>query len=536
MPEFRKEVGNLDYIKESLTDSKRVMKHIAAIVHGDEFMIISPLAKLRDLEIFLRGGYEPDPGTECLKKIYDFDIEFPMLDTPLKLQQAVVREAHQLASALKWLHEDLKIFGSSDRYLAHMDLKPANILLVGDPRNDPRLPAGKWMLSDFGVSSFDKATNARVPDTPSIHDVGLNLTSRGLQDRVVRGHGPYQPPEVDLDNVDSRKCDVWSFSCVLCDILAFAIGKTEAVYNLRSSRYNAVDDYFYEAVAPIRTEIDDRNIKLKNPILEWWVKLEGPPSVAWVSDYIKVLRKALKPKPSDRPSIGAIVQGLSELAPSIISQANGTHTPESETFEGHEERPLITFSSVSSSLDRQFNHLQDTSPTGKAHDKSPSKSLEPDTDFRREPEHSTEHEEDGDQSSPNTEGQNDGATPAVAVTEVPDVPEERQPPSIPDQPSSERQTVSVSIFTFEERSKISIPIPKKAKIKAVAITPSSLQVAVLCRQSVHLYSTIDGEQTNQHVELSAKVDWTKIRLVSQYFAVYGTGLSQEKHVSSQLNC
>ena len=458
-------------------------------------MIISPLARLRDLEIFLRGGYEPDPGTECLKKIYDFDTEFPMLDTPINLQHAVVREAHQLASALKWLHEDLKIFDSSDRYLAHMDLKPANILLVGDPRRDPRSPAGKWMLSDFGVSSFDKATNARVPDTPSIHDFGLSLTSRGLQDRVVRGHGPYQPPEVNLENLDSRKCDVWSFSCVLCDILAFAIGKTEAVYNLRNSRYNAGDDYFYEAVAPTRREIDDMSIKLKESIFHWWVELEGPPSASWVSDYIKVLRKALKPKPSDRPSIGAIVQGLSELAPSIISQANGTHTPESETLEGRGERPLITFSSVSSSLDRQFNHLKDTSPTGKAHDQSSSKSLEPNTIFRREPERVTEREEDSHQSSPNTEGQSDGATSADTVIEVPEGPE-RHSPSPPDRPSSERQIVSVSIFAFEERPKISIPMPKKTKIKAVAITPSSLHVAILCKQSVHLYSTTDGAEMN----------------------------------------
>ena len=44
------------------------MKHIAAIVHGNEFMIILPHADQHDLEIFLRGGYEPHPSTDNSRK------------------------------------------------------------------------------------------------------------------------------------------------------------------------------------------------------------------------------------------------------------------------------------------------------------------------------------------------------------------------------------------------------------------------------------------------------------------------------------
>lgn len=378
---FEQEVGNLDFIKESLTESKRVMKHIAAIVHGDEFMIILPLASLYNLEIFLRGGFEPaDFGTDDLKPIYDFDVTFPMLDTSVKLQHAVVEEAHQLASALKWLHEDLTIFGSSNRYLAHMDLKPANILLIGDPR----LPAGKWMLSDFGVSAFDKATNAKVSDTPSIGDVGHKFTSRGLQDRIVRGHGPYQPPEVDLEGVDNRKCDVWSLCCVLCDILAFAIGKTKAVRELRESRYGPDDDYFYETNSPTGEkikEIDESNTKLKSQIVEWWHRLErssASSSARWVIDYIKVLRKALRPKPSDRAGIREIVRGLNELAPSIIAQANESLAKSSllapsvpqtkglaseKISEPPDRRPSITISHEPSQQTYKRNDFRNAAPT-----------------------------------------------------------------------------------------------------------------------------------------------------------------------------
>lgn len=321
------------------------MKHIAALIHGDEFMIILPLANLYNLEIFLRGGYEPNPSTDDLRQKYDFEVEFPMLKTSVELQHAVVKEAHYLASALKWLHEDLKVFGSADRYLAHMDLKPANVLLVGDPRS----PAGKWMLSDFGVSSFDKATNARS-NTPSIRDVGLRFTSRGFQDRIVRGHGPYQPPEVHFDNVDNRKCDVWSFSCVLCDILAFAVGRTESVYALRNSRYGPDDDYFYETSASTKTKtqtVDDSNTKLKSEISGWWDSLESEHySTGWVIDYINVLRNALKIKPSDRPGIGEIVQGLSGLAISRDSPASKALDTSSQISSKRPQRKRLVSQSI----------------------------------------------------------------------------------------------------------------------------------------------------------------------------------------------
>lgn len=382
--DFKREVANLDYIKESLIDCKRVMKHIAAIVHGSEFMIISPIANLRDLEIFLRGGYEPDPGTDARKQIYNFDLKFPLLDTPAKLRYAVVNEAAQLASALKWLHEDLSVSGSSDHYLAHMDLKPANILLI----DDPGFPAGKWMLSDFGVSSFRKGTNARAPDTPSIRDVGLRLTSRGLQDTNLRGHGPYQPPEVDLDNLDSRECDVWSFCCVLCDILAFAIGKTEDVYSLRNARYDGRDDYFYKKMTPagkaIR-EIDNSNTMLKPQIVEWWEWLEKS-SASWIVAYINILRNSLKPKPSERPHIREIAYGLRELAPLILANANGsltleselplsepqtngltTEEPQTDRLATGERRPSITVSPASIPSRREIMYLQEAVPISADH-------------------------------------------------------------------------------------------------------------------------------------------------------------------------
>ena len=533
MHDFQREVGNLDYIKESLTDAKRVMKHIAAIVHGNDFMILLPHADLFDLEIFLRCGFEPDPNTTKQRKIYNFDTKFPNLNTPEKLQRAVIEEAHQLASALKWLHEDLKIFGSDDRYLAHMDLKPANVLIVGDSRSN----AGKWMLSDFGISSFKKAGNARVPDTPSIRDVGYSL---GFQDMVVRGHGPYQPPEVDLENVDGRKCDVWSFSCIMCDVLAFALGRTEAVYKLRNLRYNGDDDFFYRTKVPVRTEIDDSNTELKPQIVQWWGDLsKDSSSPGWATDYVNILRKALKSKPSDRPDIVAVVRGLDKLAPSTTPQATPVLDPEAESLSdshpmsgiassdnltAQQRQPSITISHDAGPPDRGNMHVQDLASTDTGHAHSSSKYLSPDSALQRQHGLPAGHDEHASQSSSSSEGQGEGGM-HTSDTSEPDASlgsEETLP---------KRRISSVSIPNFQQRPKFSVSPPNKDKVKAVAIYPSPLQVAILCKKTVHLCLLIDGEEKMQHIGLTSKVDWRKIRLASRYFAVYGVGPSNKKNVS-----
>ena len=512
------------------------MKHIAAIVHGDDFMILLPHASLHDLDVFLRGGYEPDPNTCNEKKIYDFDTKFPMLNESVILQRALVEEAHQLASALKWLHEDLRIFGSLTRYLAHMDLKPANVLLVSDPRS----PAGKWMLSDFGVSSFDKQTNARAADTPSIRDVGHRLTSRGHCDVIMRGHGPYQPPEDGLMNVDSRKCDVWSFGCVLCEVLAFAIGKTEAVTLLRKKRDVGGDDFFYQRMAPRGTQIDridDSNTKLKSEIVRWWEELDYSPA-SWVAKYIKVLQKALRPKPSDRPGISDIVNGLNELAPLIRSEMNGVLSPESKaalsmaqtTGAPSQERPSIMISRQPSPPHGARIDLQNSAPEGGNQDQVLSEFLSPESALHQENVPPTKHEGDSSLNSSSTEGEGESAEDADINKVALHVPRKRSL-SPPDTVSPEQPTSSVSVLAFIERHQTSISLPKKDQVRAIAIRLSPLQIAMLCKHSVHLFSEVDGKERTERVELPPKVDWKKIRLAAQCFAVYGLGLQHEKRVS-----
>lgn len=97
------------------------MLHITSIMHGSELTILFLLAKHRDLEIFLRFGY----NFHHITLVYDFNETFPGL-TPSSLRDEIFKELCQLARALSWLHNEI---ADSERYYAHLDLKTHNILI-----------------------------------------------------------------------------------------------------------------------------------------------------------------------------------------------------------------------------------------------------------------------------------------------------------------------------------------------------------------------------------------------------------------------
>ena len=324
--DFHIESRNLDIIKEGLGGSKRFMRHIASIIHGNEFMILLPLARYGDLEIFLRDGYKPGADIRYDNhKIYDFDVTFPELASEETLHRALLKEMFEIARALVWLHGELHLDGKLDRYLAHLDLKPENILLVQDNHSGTAgsdHPAGKWMLTDFGVSVFNKATNEKATRVHSIRDVGPLLTSRAYRDVVIRGYGPYQPPEVDIDKVDGRKCGVWSFACILCEVLAFAFGRSTALQEFRRLRYDGKDDYFHRARGSSENRarvINSSNTELKSEIRNWFRSHPYASTHEWVPRYVSIIEGALVTGPRERPDMKLIMQGLGNLPVNVRS-------------------------------------------------------------------------------------------------------------------------------------------------------------------------------------------------------------------------
>ena len=128
----------------------------------------------------------------------------------------------QLASAIEEVHNfsaetlDLNLIG------CHHDLKPKNILVDG----------ANFFLADFGLS--------RLKDTSE--------TSKTL---FKRGQGDYLAPECeDIDgsfarHIVRRSSDVWSFGCIIAEILTYMVLGVGGVGEFRNRRRYRLGNFIY---------------------------------------------------------------------------------------------------------------------------------------------------------------------------------------------------------------------------------------------------------------------------------------------------
>ena len=288
------------------------MKHKAAIKHGNTYMTIFPLADLRDLEIFLREGHQSEPTTSEAPQLYYFDKEFGDLTNQSVLHHALVKECSELSSALFWLHENLKTWGKPDEYLAHMDLKPDNILIHREEGH----PVGKWVISDFGVSLIGR------------RDILKSTKTVAHRNR----HG-YTPPEFYQTSVDGRKCDTWSFACILCDVLAFALNRRDGLIEFRKERADRDDRFYKIQDRPDNSDetFDGFTATIKPNVVKWLQNKHTTTTSGWVPPFIEVIYGGLVPNPGRRSGIKKICNGLNEI---VVEVSNGTHprTTSTSTF------------------------------------------------------------------------------------------------------------------------------------------------------------------------------------------------------------
>lgn len=301
------------------------MLHLASLVHGESnYMILLPLAELRDLDIFLRGGYLPRTNTrEPEEQVYDFEQIFPSLRGS-SLHEALFQEMQEISAALVWLHNELQILGPLGRYCAHMDLKPENILI----RPDPGSVVGKWWISDFGISIFGRNSDGLDSRIYSPRDFGRRITSDINRSEPDRGHGPYQPPEVDEDDIDPRKCDIWSFGGVLIDVLAFALGRRRGVELVREAKFNGRNDYIYEPIPSERVNFNSPRTRIKGRLSSWLGDYRQNPPYPWVRLCVEIVERTLVILPTSRPSARELLESLRELNNTILGSGNiddGSH-------------------------------------------------------------------------------------------------------------------------------------------------------------------------------------------------------------------
>ena len=123
---------------------------------------------------------------------------------PLRVSEALA-VARQIAEALEAAHE---------KGIVHRDLKPANVVLhkggiSGTSGSDVRAK-----VLDFGLA---KPIVLLGPDAPTVHPPG---SFGGTADGRIVGTPAYMSPEQTRGREVDKRTDIWSFGCVLFEMLS----------------------------------------------------------------------------------------------------------------------------------------------------------------------------------------------------------------------------------------------------------------------------------------------------------------------------
>ncbi|KAF2809499.1 kinase-like protein [Mytilinidion resinicola] len=180
--DYNKELRNLSILNE--LGHPNVIELLASYTHGDKHNLIFPFAEDGNLHSFLLA----DRPTS-------FASDEAFLDAFCGLASAIERVHYYALEKLQ-----IEMIG------CHHDLKPKNILVQGK----------SFLLSDFGLSKLKEATD----DSKSPYE---------------HGAGDYLAPECETHTV-SRPSDIWSFGCIILEILTYIQGNSKAVKDFRDAR------------------------------------------------------------------------------------------------------------------------------------------------------------------------------------------------------------------------------------------------------------------------------------------------------------
>src|SRR5262245_13457392 len=149
------------------------------------------------------GLDEPDPSSGAAQAMHFLALEFVEGGTlaarltagPIPIDDALAI-ARQIVEALEVAHE---------KGIIHRDLKPANIALTAD---------GEVKILDFGLAK------ALEPAAVADQTMSPTLTFAATQAGLILGTAAYMSPEQAKGRAADKRSDVWSFGCVLFEMLS----------------------------------------------------------------------------------------------------------------------------------------------------------------------------------------------------------------------------------------------------------------------------------------------------------------------------
>ena len=155
------------------------------------------LAALNHPNIAAIYGFEDSDGEQAL--VLEL-VEGPTLAEVIARGPLGVTEtltiARQIADALEAAH---------DKSIIHRDLKPANIKIASN---------GSVKVLDFGLAKvWDGAPGALLSGTPTV-------TTSQLGERAILGTPAHMSPEQARGRSLDKRTDIWSFGCVLFEMLS----------------------------------------------------------------------------------------------------------------------------------------------------------------------------------------------------------------------------------------------------------------------------------------------------------------------------
>ncbi|KAK6513882.1 hypothetical protein TWF506_008313 [Arthrobotrys conoides] len=239
--DYAKELRNLSILNE--LKHPNIIQLVTSYTYRGKHNLVFPLMEDGDLGKLLRGSREDYPS--------------------FRRNESFLVALCELSSAIERVHDytlekfDIKLMG------CHYDLKPQNILVQGS----------KFILADFGLS---------------------RLSNESDQQLYAGGGSDYFAPECTDTEKDfakkaiDRSSDVWSFGCIISEILTYVLMGPAGVKEFREKRKVLIKS---QKIAAFHKGIGQRNENFD----DWLLRLSPETDIKDSSDKIEAKKQTGSP-------------------------------------------------------------------------------------------------------------------------------------------------------------------------------------------------------------------------------------------------